>query len=228
MSSKVIVRSPESNDKHGKPTKSRFPCFPSRKSKKKPDPWVVLIEQDPKQDPKQYLIPTGMIDHHLGLRGEVMNGLQKSFGLVISRKEMTDLTDLAAGGDGSLKSFSHSDPLNPVSNKDLLQSHNAKDPSAGACDENVRIFFHARNIHEAYFDFLENHSDNKVSTVRICKLKDLRKKACNDANALLALRLYSKFKERLPVRNHMKESPWFDSEISARAWREWPGSLTMD
>jgi ADP-sugar diphosphatase len=126
-------------------------------------------------------IPAGMLDHSGDFAGIAAKEMKEECGLNISDKDpcLVDLTEFAYG-----------DRFRGVY------------PSAGGCDEFMRLFVYHKDVPQEKLDKLKgkltgNRDHGELITLKIVPLADLWKEA-PDSKALSALYLYDKFKQANP------------------------------
>jgi len=122
-------------------------------------------------------IPAGMLDHSGDFAGVAAKELEEECGIHISEKNncLVDLTDFAYG-----------------------DRFRGMYPSAGGCDEFLRLFVYQEEITSEKLESLKgkltgNRDEGELITLKIVSLADLWKEA-PDSKALSALYLFEKFK----------------------------------
>jgi class 3 adenylate cyclase len=126
-------------------------------------------------------IPAGMLDGSGNFKGVAADEIQQECGITIQETELCDLTQLAYEGQF----------------KGVI-------PSAGACDEFIRLYTVARHVDREVIDKLQGQLTGMLSEGEVIKLEiiELSKlwETSPDAKALsaLALRDYLKLHHRLP------------------------------
>jgi ADP-sugar diphosphatase len=126
-------------------------------------------------------IPAGMLDHSGDFAGIAAKEMKEECGLSISDTDpcLVDLTEFAYG-----------DRFRGVY------------PSAGGCDEFLRLFVYHKDVSQEKLDKLKgkltgNRDHGELITLKIVPLADLWKEA-PDSKALSALYLFEKFKQQNP------------------------------
>ncbi|KAJ2616333.1 hypothetical protein H4S08_000827 [Coemansia sp. RSA 1365] len=143
--------------------------------------YVVLTEQPRLAVPDFGLceLPAGMLDGSTGeFSGTAAREIQEETGLVVKHKDLIDLTPPdsgVAGSSGGLRGFY---------------------PSAGGCDEFIRLFACEKHVSEDELSQLRGklsglREDGEFITLRLVRLCDLWKN-CRDMNAPAAAYLWDR------------------------------------
>jgi len=124
-------------------------------------------------------IPAGMLDEaRQRFAGKAADEMREETGLEIKDTDLIDLTEMAYGN--------------------LFRGMY---PSAGGCDEFIRLFLYRRYVSPEVLEALHNafggDSDSEIIKLKIIPLEDLWLHA-PDAKALSALYLYQKYLEKHP------------------------------
>jgi len=120
-------------------------------------------------------IPAGMIDDNGDFKGQAAKEMEEETGLKIKTDKLKDLTELAYGSE-----------------------YKGMIPSAGGCDEFIRLYLYEEKITEAKFKELEGKCTGVLEHGEIIKLKLVKYgdlwHSTSDAKALSALLLYERLK----------------------------------
>jgi len=120
-------------------------------------------------------IPAGMLDDNGDFKGQAAKEMEEETGLKIKKEKLQDLTELAYGS-----------------------SYKGMIPSAGGCDEFIRLYLYEEKITETKFKELEGKCTGLLEHGEIIKLKLIKYddlwRSTSDAKALSALQLYEKLK----------------------------------
>lgn len=151
-------------------------------------------------------LPAGMIDGDSNFAGVAAKEIEEELGMVIKQTELTCLTDkvgeikqarnAAKEAGGSSSSSSDSKP-------DTAKSENipfAMYPSAGGCDEYIKIFSHERRVsrstlHEWEGKYGGLRDEGEMITLKVVPMSDLWLEGAMDSKALAAVALYGKVKQ---------------------------------
>ena len=130
-------------------------------------------------------LPAGMVDDHGSFAGAAAAEINEELGLEITEDQLTCLTELA---------FSSTE--NDSTDEGLAQ---AMFPSAGGCDECVRIFAHERVVPRAQLDSWTGkltglRDEGERITLKLVPMQDLWKEGARDSKALSALALWEGLK----------------------------------
>jgi len=120
-------------------------------------------------------IPAGMIDNNGDFKGQAAKEMEEETGLIIKTDKLKDLTELAYGSE-----------------------YKGMIPSAGGCDEFIRLYLYEEKITEAKFKELEGKCTGVLEHGELIKLKLVKYDdlwhSTSDAKALSALLLYERLK----------------------------------
>lgn len=145
-------------------------------------------------------LPAGMLDGSSNFAGTAAREIEEELGLVIPQDELTCLTDRAAevrrtrgggrgGGAGGSDKSAQQESL-PY----------AMFPSAGGCDEYIKIFAHERRVPRDTLRAWEGkygglRDQGEMITLKIVPLEDLWLEGGMDAKALAAVTLYKQLRK---------------------------------
>ncbi|PSR83962.1 hypothetical protein BD289DRAFT_461100 [Coniella lustricola] len=145
-------------------------------------------------------LPAGMLDDESNFAGVAARELEEELGLVIKQDELVCLTDKVAevkrarekkedDGGASMTSTNPQHETLPY----------AMYPSAGGCDEYIKIFAHekrvARNtLHEWEGKYGGLRAQGEMITLKLVRLQDLWWEGGMDAKALAAVTMYQQLK----------------------------------
>lgn len=147
-------------------------------------------------------LPAGMIDGDSNFAGVAAKEIEEELGMVIKQTELTCLTDKVGDirrarkatkgpdGDGDGKP-------EPAAAENIPF---AMYPSAGGCDEYIKIFSHERRVprstlHEWEGKYGGLRDEGEMITLKVVPLADLWLEGAMDSKALAAVALYSKVKQ---------------------------------
>lgn len=182
---------------------------------------VVLVPDDADRQDEAYVVltvqpriaagslgfvelPAGMLDDQSNFAGAAAKEMEEELGLVISREELTCLTDRAAeikmarrGGEESGGGGAADQAQAASAPSETLPF--AMFPSAGGCDEYVKIFAHERRVPretlrewEGKYGGLRDHGE--MITLKLVPLRDLWLEGGMDSKALAAVTMYKELK----------------------------------
>lgn len=122
-------------------------------------------------------LPAGMIDDAQEFAGVAAKELREETGLILNKENLVDLTALVNGVSG----------VRPV--KGML-------PSAGGCDEFLRLFLHMRTVTRAELDAMRGKAtglleEGEVIVLDIVEYKDAWK-VCSDSKLHSSMFLYER------------------------------------
>jgi len=123
-------------------------------------------------------IPAGMVDGDRNFKGKAISELKEETGIDIREDNLVDLTQLAYGND---------------------HHHGGMIPSAGGCDEFLRLFLYRANCSEEFLSTLQGRltglrSHGELITLEVLELDQLWR-ITPDAKALSALWLYKQLEK---------------------------------
>lgn len=146
-------------------------------------------------------LPAGMIDGDSNFAGVAAKEIEEELGMVIKQDELTCLTDKVGeirrardakgvGGDGGRRP-------DPAKSEDIPF---AMYPSAGGCDEYIKIFSHERRVPRSTLNEWEGkygglREEGEMITLKVVPLADLWLEGAMDSKALAAVALYNKVKQ---------------------------------
>ncbi|ETS84300.1 hypothetical protein PFICI_02325 [Pestalotiopsis fici W106-1] len=143
-------------------------------------------------------LPAGMVDNGT-FAGAAAKEIEEELGLVIEESELTNLSDLVAGAQGSdaqPQQQQRSGGSSVDVDEDLPE---AVYPSAGGCDEFIPVFVHERRVARESLDEWTGkltglRDDGERITLKLIKMKDLWKEGRRDAKCLAAVALWEGLK----------------------------------
>lgn len=145
-------------------------------------------------------LPAGMLDGSSNFAGAAAREIEEELGLVIRQDELTCLTDRAAevrrtrgGGGGGVAGGS-----DQLAQRETLPY--AMFPSAGGCDEYIKIFSHERRVPRDTLREWEGkygglRDQGELITLKVVPLEDLWLEGGMDAKALAAVTLYKQLRK---------------------------------
>ncbi|KKY35774.1 putative nudix domain-containing protein [Diaporthe ampelina] len=145
-------------------------------------------------------LPAGMIDGDSNFAGLAAKEIEEELGLVIKQTELTCLTDKV----GEIRSARNAaNEAGSDSKPDAAGAENipfAMYPSAGGCDEYIKIFSHERRVprstlHEWEGKYGGLRDEGEMITLKVVRLADLWLEGAMDSKALAAVALYNKVKQ---------------------------------
>ena len=146
-------------------------------------------------------IPAGMVDGSSNFVGFAAKELKEELGVTVAEKDLFDLTKFIYGN-----------------------SHIGAYPSAGGCDEFIRIFFYERKIDNAELarwqegidkKIYGNAEEGEVITLKIIPFDRLLFEA-PDMKALSALAMYAEYRRRLEVFMAKRRGTFIDDGLEAK------------
>ena len=175
--------------------------------------WVVCTRQPrvPVGCAALLELPAGMLDDSGAFAGVAAKELKEETGICLREEDLVDLTARAlllddhgaasgsgrggdgGGGGGAIDSAAKADPAR-IQNK-IFKSKGLY-PSAGGCDEYIRLMFHERNVTRAELDSMRgkatgNLEEGEVIVLDLIPYKSLWR-ICSDAKALSSMFLYER------------------------------------
>lgn len=147
-------------------------------------------------------LPAGMIDGDSNFAGVAAKEIEEELGLVIKQTELTCLTDKV----GEIRRARNATKEAGIDRKDKHDSAGVENivfamyPSAGGCDEYVKIFSHERRVprstlHEWEGKYGGLREEGEMITLKVVPLADLWLEGAMDSKALAAVALYDKVKK---------------------------------
>lgn len=149
-------------------------------------------------------LPAGMMDDEDNFAGVAAREIQEELGLVIKQEELTSLTDKVAEirrareqHDRKTTSMDNDSAVSPSQDKETLPF--AMYPSAGGCDEYIKILFHERRVPRNTLKEWEGkygglRDEGELISLKVVPLEDLWLEGGMDAKALAAVTLYKQYK----------------------------------
>lgn len=140
-------------------------------------------------------LPAGMLDGESNFSGVAAREIEEELGMVIREDQLTCLTD-------KLAEIRKTRPVKQAS--DAATSHEtltfAMYPSAGGCDEYIKIFSHERRVprdtlHEWEGKYGGLRDQGEMITLKLVPLRDLWLEGGMDSKALAAVTLYTQLKK---------------------------------
>lgn len=143
-------------------------------------------------------LPAGMMDAESNFAGKAAKEIQEELGLVIKEEELTCLTDKVAEirraksvGDGN-------DAVADDGGREKLPF--AMYPSAGGCDEYIKIFAHEKRVSREQLRTWQGkltglRDQGEMITLKVVPLEDLWLEGGMDSKALAALTMYTQLKQ---------------------------------
>lgn len=145
-------------------------------------------------------LPAGMMDDENNFAGVAAREIEEELGMVIKQEDLTSLTDKVAeirSAREQLNQKEKTDSSAAADDKESLPF--AMYPSAGGCDEYIKIFFHERRVPrhtlkewEGKFGGLRDSGE--MITLKVVPLDDLWLEGGMDSKALAAVTLYKQYK----------------------------------
>ncbi|KAL2277626.1 hypothetical protein FJTKL_15306 [Diaporthe vaccinii] len=148
-------------------------------------------------------LPAGMIDGDSNFAGVAAKEIQEELGLVIKQTELTCLTDKVGEIRRARNANKHagidsgsSKPGSAGTEKIAFAMY----PSAGGCDEYIKIFSHERRVprsklHEWEGKYGGLREEGEMITLKVVPIADLWLEGAMDSKALAAVALYDKVKK---------------------------------
>lgn len=145
-------------------------------------------------------LPAGMIDGDSNFAGVAAKEIEEELGLVIKQSELTCLTDkvgdIRRARDAVKGPGTHTKP-GPAATENIPF---AMYPSAGGCDEYIKIFSHERRVprstlHEWEGKYGGLRDEGEMITLKVVPMADLWLEGAMDSKALAAAALYGKVKQ---------------------------------
>lgn len=145
-------------------------------------------------------LPAGMIDGHSNFAGVAAKEIEEELGLVIKQSELTCLTDkvgdIRRARDAAKGPGTHTKPGSAATENIPFAMY----PSAGGCDEYIKIFSHERRVprstlHEWEGKYGGLRDEGEMITLKVVPMADLWLEGAMDSKALAAAALYGKVKQ---------------------------------
>ncbi|KAJ0103927.1 hypothetical protein J7T55_004253 [Diaporthe amygdali] len=144
-------------------------------------------------------LPAGMIDGDSNFAGVAAREIKEELGMVIKQTELTCLTDKV----GEIRQARDAKKGAGTGKPDATKDENipfAMFPSAGGCDEYIKIFSHERRVPRSTLQEWEGkygglRDEGEMITLKVVPLEDLWLEGAMDSKALAAVALYRKVKQ---------------------------------
>lgn len=138
-------------------------------------------------------LPAGMLDADNNFAGKAAQEIEEELGLVIKEEELTCLTDKVA----EIRRQKQED-VKDDSQEETLPF--AMYPSAGGCDEYIKIFAHEKQVSRAQLREWQGkltglREEGEMITLKVVPLEELWLEGGMDAKALAALTMYTQLKQ---------------------------------
>ncbi|KAL1865865.1 hypothetical protein Daus18300_006977 [Diaporthe australafricana] len=150
-------------------------------------------------------LPAGMIDGDSNFAGVAAKEIEEELGMVIKQTELTCLTDKVGEIRQARKARREEATAAAGSGRspDPTSAENipfAMYPSAGGCDEYIKIFSHERRVPRSTLQEWEGkygglRDEGEMITLKVVPLEDLWLEGAMDSKALAAVALYRKVKQ---------------------------------
>lgn len=145
-------------------------------------------------------LPAGMIDGDSNFAGVAAKEIEEELGMVIKQTELTCLTDKVGEIRRARKATKGPGSDNKPESAGAENIPFAMYPSAGGCDEYIKIFSHERRVprstlHEWEGKYGGLRDEGEMITLKVVPLADLWLEGAMDSKALAAAALYSKVKQ---------------------------------
>lgn len=143
-------------------------------------------------------LPAGMVDEEGAFVGTAAAEMREELGLEIGKDELVGLSDLA----GEVAPSPTSKGENKGEDQGEGEGENlphAMYPSAGGCDEFVRIYMHERRVPRTQLGEWTGRltglrEEGEKITLKLMRMRDLWREGARDAKCLAALALYEGLK----------------------------------
>lgn len=140
-------------------------------------------------------LPAGMLDDSSNFAGVAAREIEEELGLVIKQEDLICLTDKAA----QIKQ-ARADKGTSSGNTAHETLPYAMYPSAGGCDEHIKIFAHEKRVPRATLHEWEGkygglRDEGEMITLKLVPLQDLWLEGGRDSKALAAVTLYQQLKK---------------------------------
>lgn len=143
-------------------------------------------------------LPAGMLDDDSNFAGVAAREIEEELGLVIKQEELTCLTDRVA----EIKRAKYQKESEDRGGDDDDRTETlpfAMYPSAGGCDEYIKIFAHERRVPRSTLREWEGkygglRDEGEMITLKVVPLEDLWLEGGMDSKALAAAMLYKQLK----------------------------------
>lgn len=145
-------------------------------------------------------LPAGMIDGDSNFAGVAAKEIEEELGLVIKQDELTCLTDKVGEIRRARNATKEAGSASKADSAGAEKIPFAVYPSAGGCDEYIKIFSHERRVprstlHEWEGKYGGLRDEGEMITLKVVPLADLWLEGAMDSKALAAVALYGKVKQ---------------------------------
>ncbi|KAL2274985.1 hypothetical protein FJTKL_02591 [Diaporthe vaccinii] len=145
-------------------------------------------------------LPAGMLDGDSNFAGVAAKEIEEELGMVIKQTELTCLTDKVGEIRRARKATKGPGSDSTTESAGAENIPFAMYPSAGGCDEYIKIFSHERRVprstlHEWEGKYGGLRDEGEMITLKVVPLADLWLEGAMDSKALAAAALYSKVKQ---------------------------------
>lgn len=139
-------------------------------------------------------LPAGMMDAENNFAGKAASEIEEELGLVIKEEELTCLTDKVAEIRREKKKIEGS-----KGERERETLPFAMYPSAGGCDEYIKIFAHEKRVRRSQLQEWQGkltglRDAGEMITLKVVPLEDLWLEGGMDSKALAALTMYTQLK----------------------------------
>lgn len=140
-------------------------------------------------------LPAGMLDDNSNFAGVAAKEIEEELGMVIKQDDLTCLTDKVA----EIKRARDARSLGKAAAAQESLPY-AMYPSAGGCDEYIKIFSHERRVPRNMLQEWEGkygglRDEGEMITLKVVPLEDLWLDGGMDSKALAAVSLFQRFKK---------------------------------
>lgn len=137
-------------------------------------------------------LPAGMMDADNNFAGKAASEIEEELGLVIKEEELTCLTDKVA-------EIRREKRMAEGSGEERETLPFAMYPSAGGCDEYIKIFAHEKRVPRSQLQEWQGkltglRDEGEMITLKVVPLEDLWLEGGMDSKALAALTMYTQLK----------------------------------
>lgn len=143
-------------------------------------------------------LPAGMMDNENNFAGVAAREMEQELGMVIKQDELTDLTDKVAEIRSAREQQDDADNNSTARDNQRESLPFAMYPSAGGCDEHVKIFLHERRVPRHTLKGWEGRygglrDSGELITLKVVPLEDLWLEGGMDSKVLAAVTLYKQY-----------------------------------
>ncbi|KAL2272265.1 hypothetical protein FJTKL_06993 [Diaporthe vaccinii] len=147
-------------------------------------------------------LPAGMMDGKSNFAGVAAAEIKQEVGMVINQTELTCLTDMV-DEISRARNATKEASINSSMKSDSAEKENipfAMYPSAGGCDEYIKIYSHEKRVPRSTLRNWEGKytglvKEGEMITLKVVPFRDLWVEGAMDSKALAAFTLYPKVKE---------------------------------